>query len=131
MARIKFIADARILARLRIAPLWLIEFGRAVGSGKRPNYGAASLALTRNIAVALLLGSRPVFWSRLLPMRPEKLLGWGRQFSGRRVAAVQDDDIQPIILEDGFLRSTERRDFPLSFVPVSYTHLTLPTTPYV
>ena len=116
MARINFIADARILARLRIAPLWLIEFGRAVGSGKRPNYGAASLALTRNIAVALLLGSRPVFWSRLLPMRPEKLLGWGRQFSGRRVAAVQDDDIQPIILEDGFLRSTERRDFPLSFV---------------
>ncbi len=116
MVRFSLVPDARAIRRARLAPLWLVEFARAAVSGKRPSYAATSLELTRNAAVKVLLGARPVFWSRLLPTRPNTLLGWGRQFSGRRVAAVQDGDIQPLILEDGFLRSTRRRDFPMSFV---------------
>ncbi len=112
----RFLPDARMISRLRLVPLWLVELTRASLSGRRPAFAATSLELTRNVAVTLLLGARPVFWSRLIRTEPETLVGWGRRFSGRRVAAVENSAVQPLILEDGFLRSTQRRDFPVSFV---------------
>ncbi len=94
---------------------WSGAVVRAAAAGHRPGVAACSIDLARHPTVAALFEDRPVFWSRLLPMQPLHLVGWGRKTSGKRVAAAKGA-AQRHILEDGFLRSVGRRDTALSIV---------------
>jgi len=73
--------------------------------------------LARSPAIAAVVGERPVFYSRLLPLKGGVVLGWGRKWSGRRATALAArSDKEFCLMEDGFLRSVGRYDPTLSVV---------------
>ena len=69
-------------------------------------------------------GHQVSVWNR----SPEKSKAWGEQHKGRRADTVADavKDVEMVMLCVG-----EDKDVYAVVEPVSYTHLTLPTTPYV
>lgn len=104
-------------ARLRVAPLWLREVYHIATTHRAVPYACTSLSMTANDSLRLALGSRPVFYSRLLPLKAAHVVGWGRRWSGERAAAVAKQNKKPVWrIEDGFLRSVGRFDPCLSYV---------------
>ena len=80
-------------------------------------YACTSLLLARSQTLSTLLRDCPVFYSRLLPLKGNTVLGWGRKWSGRRAIALAADHGRAFCLvEDGFLRSVGRDDPALSLV---------------
>lgn len=80
-------------------------------------YACTSLALTKPKGLAIALGQRPLFHSRLLPLKGARVMGWGRKWSGRRAQQIaQDHDVPVLLVEDGFLRSIDRLDPCLSYL---------------
>lgn len=64
-----------------------------------------------------MLGARPIFYSRLLPLRAAHVVGWGRKWSGQRAARIAArSGAKLCLIEDGFLRSVGRSDASLSYV---------------
>ena len=58
-----------------------------------------------------------MFYSRLLPLKGNTVLGWGRKWSGRRAMALAENHGRAFrLVEDGFLRSVGRNDAALSLV---------------
>ncbi len=84
--------------------------------GGRVAVAATSMDLALDPVLSRLLGVRPVYFCRLLPVRPRLILGWGNRRSGRRARALRDRADGLLLVEDGFLRSVGRRDPPLSLV---------------
>jgi len=67
--------------------------------------------------MSAMLGARPFFYSRLLPLKGEIVLGWGRKWSGQRAVALAAQHSRAFrLVEDGFLRSVGRDDPALSLV---------------
>lgn len=98
---------------------WLAEMARLIGwrlVHGAPDVAAASLELAGNPVLARILGARPLYFSRLVPMRPRLLVGWGHGGSGRRAQRLRSRAEALLLVEDGFLRSVERRDPPLSLL---------------
>ena len=80
-------------------------------------YACTSLVLARSAALHSILGEPPVFYSRLLALKGEKVLGWGRKWSGRRATALATKfSRKALLIEDGFVRSLGRDDQALSLV---------------
>ncbi|MBK5945378.1 hypothetical protein CCR83_02670 [Rhodobacter veldkampii DSM 11550] len=80
-------------------------------------YACTSLLLARSQTLSTVLRDRPVFYSRLLPLKGNTVLGWGRKWSGRRAMALAAHQGRAFrLVEDGFLRSVGRDDLALSLV---------------
>ena len=80
-------------------------------------YACTSLLLVRSHTLSTVLRDCSVFYSRLLPLKGNTVLGWGRKWSGRRAIALAADHGRAFCLvEDGFLRSVDRDDPALSLV---------------
>jgi capsular polysaccharide export protein len=90
-------------------------------ASKSSGYACTSLLLTQSQPLSTVLGERPVFYSRLVPLKGSTILGWGRKWSGQRaVALARKYGKRFQIVEDGFLCSEGRADDPLSLVFDSY-----------
>jgi capsular polysaccharide export protein len=73
------------------------------------------MARTESLSVAL--GARPIFYSRLLPLKGAKVIGWGRRWSGRRAERIAtNNDLPFLLVEDGFIRSIDRLDTCISYL---------------
>jgi capsular polysaccharide export protein len=110
-------SSPRWRSRLLSALDWFQNFIRTAGAHKGTRYTCTSLALTREPVLVAVLGERPVFYSRILDLKGDTLIGWGRKWSGRRavdLAAQLQKEF--LLIEDGFLRSVGRFDPALSFV---------------
>jgi len=80
-------------------------------------YACTSLLLARSQPLSSILGDRPVFYSRLLPLKGNTVLGWGRKWSGRRAMSLAaHHGLELRLVEDGFLRSVGRYDTAVSLV---------------
>jgi capsular polysaccharide export protein len=78
---------------------------------------ATSMDICDDPAVTEIFGTQPQFHSRLIAPRADRYIGWGRKWSGRRAVEIaQRHDAAFTLLEDGFLRSVERHEQPLSLV---------------
>ena len=103
--------------RLGSAPLWCQQCLRTAMASKSTRYACTSLLLTQSQSLRTVLGDRPVFYTRLLPLKGRIILGWGLKWSGQRaVALARKDGKRFHLVEDGFLCSTGRADTALSFV---------------
>lgn len=86
-------------------------------AAKTTTYTCTSLLLADSQTLSTVLQERPVFYSRLLPLRGNTFVGWGRKWSGRRAMALAAHHGRDFCLvEDGFLRSVGRDDPALSLV---------------
>ena len=96
---------------------WFEEFLRAVLFRQSPYYTCTSLQLAASQTLAVVLGERPVFYSRLRPLGCENFLGWGRKCSGRRAIELAVHYGRAFrLVEDGFLRSVGRYESAVSLV---------------
>ncbi len=104
-------------ARLCSLPVWFQEAARSAWAGRNVAYACTSLAMARSRGLAIALGSRPVFYSRVLPLRAAHVAGWGRKWSGRRAQQIAArSGARLCLIEDGFLRSVRRSAASLSYV---------------
>jgi capsular polysaccharide export protein len=104
-------------ARLSSAPSWCKQFLRTALAPKAKRSACTSLMMARSLALSAVLGERPVFYSRLLALKGDTVLGWGRKWSGRRAEALAAQHGREFrLVEDGFLRSIGRYDPGLSLV---------------
>lgn len=96
---------------------WFEEFLRVVLFRQSPHYTCTSLQLAASQTLAVILGERPVFYSRLRPLGCENFLGWGRKWSGRRAIELSVHYGRAFrLVEDGFLRSVGRYETAVSLV---------------
>lgn len=96
---------------------WFEEFLRAILFRQSPYYTCTSLQLAASQTLAVVLGERPVFYSRLRPLGCENFLGWGRKCSGRRAIELAVHYGRAFrLVEDGFLRSVGRYESAVSLV---------------
>ena len=73
--------------------------------------------MARSLVLSAVFGEQPVFYSRLLALKGDTVLGWGRKWSGRRAEALAAQHGREFrLVEDGFLRSIGRYDPGLSLV---------------
>jgi len=104
-------------ARLVSAPSWCRQCFRTAMASQNSGYACTSLLLARFQPLSTVLRDRPVFYSRLLPLKGNTILGWGRKWSGRRAKSLAEHHGRTFLLvEDGFLRSVGRDDPILSLV---------------
>lgn len=104
-------------ARLLSAPHWCMQCLRTAMASHAIEYSCTSLLLARSLPLSTVLGDRPVFYSRLLPLKGHTILGWGRKCSGRRSISLAAHHGRAFrLLEDGFLRSVGRNDSAVSLV---------------
>lgn len=80
-------------------------------------YSCTSLLLAHSLSLSCALGVQPVFYSRLLPLKGNTILGWGLKWSGQRAMSLAACHRRAFFLvEDGFLRSIGRHDLAMSLV---------------
>ena len=104
-------------ARFRTSPQWMQECIRTVLAPSAASYTSTSLPMTRTESLSIALGERPLFYSRFLPLKGAKVIGWGRRWSGRRAERIATNhDLPFLLVEDGFLRSIERLDTCISYL---------------
>ncbi|WP_162561613.1 capsular polysaccharide biosynthesis protein [Yoonia vestfoldensis] len=102
---------------MRTLPIWLYEAIRATRADGVTAYACTSLAMTRSAGLAIALGARPIFHSRLLPLRASHVVGWGRRWSGLRATRLAAGTATTAwLVEDGFVRSVGRFDTSLSYL---------------
>lgn len=104
-------------ARVVAAPSWCRQCFRTAIASETTVYACTSLVLTGSQTLSTLVKERPVFYSRILPLKGRTVLGWGRKWSGRRaivLAASHGREFR--LVEDGFLRSVRRAEPALSLV---------------
>lgn len=103
--------------RLRTAHLWIYEFLRSAVSPFNAKFTCMSLVMGRSKSLSVALGSRPLFYSRLLPLKGDVVVGWGRKWSGQRAERIAAEYNRPLqLIEDGFLCSVDRLDMCLSYL---------------
>lgn len=106
--------------RARKAPQWLRLMALrlfAMVMGKSIAISVTSMDLAEDSTLSTLLGYRPLFYSRLLPLNGHTILGWGRKWSGQRAVSIAaEKGVAFELIEDGFLRSVGRNDSAVSFV---------------
>lgn len=84
-------------------------------------YVCTSLLLTQSMSLWTVLDERPVFYSRLLPMKGRIVVGWGRKWSGQRAVALAKEERKRFqLVEDGFLCSSKRVETTFSLVFDNY-----------
>lgn len=109
-----------IFRRAAKLKLWIYLIARRFLENTKPEPKktmATSMDLSIDPTLRAILGFSPHFYSRLLKLRPETTIGWGRKWSGdRAVAIAAKGNTGFILLEDGFLRSCGRMDDTLSLV---------------
>lgn len=102
------------------APQWIYETGRVLPwflQRKKPKLLVTSMDLANDNAIQGLFDTKPVFYSRLFPLKGRYILGWGQKMSGRRALALKTQAEQGcLIVEDGFLRSSQRQGASCSLV---------------
>lgn len=104
-------------ARLLSAPHWCVQCLRTAMASHTTDYACTSLLLARSLPLSTVFGSPPVFYSRLLPLKGNTVLGWGRKWSGRRAISLATRHGRAFCLvEDGFVRSVGRYGSAMSFV---------------
>lgn len=80
-------------------------------------YACTSLLLARSLPLSTVLGATPVFYSRVLRLKGNTILGWGRKWSGRRAMSLAAHHGRAFrLVEDGFLRSVGRCESSVSLV---------------
>lgn len=96
---------------------WPYEFFRAVLTLSKVQFVCTSMSLARSEALMIIFGSRPLFHSRLLPLKGGTVVGWGRKWSGQRATQIsQVYGCAVLLIEDGFLRSVGRFDHTISYI---------------
>ena len=114
------ISSMAYFIRVRKAHQWLrlmdLRFLEMV-MGRSIAISVTSMDLAENSTLSTLLGYRPLFYSRLLPLNGHTILGWGRKWSGRRAVSIAaGKGVAFELIEDGFLRSVGRYDSAVSLV---------------
>jgi capsular polysaccharide export protein len=99
------------------APSWCRQCFRTAIASRTNHYACTSLILAQSQPLSTIIGDRPVFYSRLLPLKANTVLGWGRKWSGRRAMALAaHHGLAFRLVEDGFLRSVGRYESAVSLV---------------
>jgi capsular polysaccharide export protein len=104
-------------ARVVAAPSWCRQCFRTAIASETTVYACTSLVLAGSQTLSTLVKERPVFYSRILPLKGQTVLGWGRKWSGRRAIVLAVSHGREFrLVEDGFLRSVRRAEPALSLV---------------
>ena len=110
----------RYFIRAKKAPQWLRLMALRLLSmimARSTAVSVTSMGLTENSTLSTLLGYTPLFYSRLLPLKGNTILGWGRKWSGQRAVSIAaQKGVAFELIEDGFLRSVGRNSSSVSFV---------------
>ena len=89
----------------------------SLGLARSTAVSVTSMDLAEDPTLSTLLGCTPLFYSRLLPLKGNTILGWGRKWSGRRAVSIAaEKGIEFELIEDGFLHSVGRYDSAVSLV---------------
>lgn len=105
--------------RVRKVPQWTFEIANVLPwflAGREPKVLVTSMDLAQVEIIRGLYGARPIFFSRLFPLKADFILGWGLKMSGKRVTKLRSKAKQSHLLEDGFLRSVKRYGASCSLV---------------
>ncbi len=84
---------------------------------RKKHFHATSLDIADNEVLTQILGVRPHFYNKLLPVRPKTYIGWGQKLSGQKARYLAKKHNRNFILvEDGFIRSIVRNDSEISLI---------------